>query len=57
MKITAHYSQEGKFIIQLTDDESKPLGYFVATDFRLIKSLKKNNLNNVRLVFEYDKKS
>ncbi|MEK0351210.1 MAG: hypothetical protein QQN60_08305 [Nitrosopumilus sp.] len=53
MRIKHWNYKDGKFIMNLVDDQSKPLGIFIATDFELIKTLRRNNLNKVRLVFEY----
>ena len=52
MKIKHWHYEEGKFTLNLTDNESKPLGTFIATDFELIKSLRKNNLHKVELIFK-----
>lgn len=52
MKLKHWNYTDGKFIIQLVDNQSKPLGKFIATDFELIKSLRNNNLNKIELVFK-----
>ena len=52
MKIKNWDYKDGKFIMNLVDNDSKPLGIFIATDLGLIKSLRKNNLHKVELVFQ-----
>ena len=52
MRIRKGEYNEGKFTIYLTDNNNKPLGIFIATDFELIRTLRKNNLNKIELVFE-----
>ena len=54
MKIKHCNYKDGQLTMNLVDNQSKPLGIFIVTDFELIKSLRKNNLNKVNLVFEYD---
>ena len=54
MKIIKFYCREfeGKVTLNLIDNADRPLGVFIATDFQLIKSLRKNNLNKIELVFQ-----
>jgi|TARA_Y100000310_G_C20648680_1_gene798135 hypothetical protein len=57
MKIRHWNYEDGKLTINLVDGNDRPLGIFIATDFHLIKSLKKNNLHKVELVFQEIKKN
>jgi len=52
MRIKYWNYKDRKFIMDLVDNESKPMGTFIATDFELIKSLRKNNLNKIELIFK-----
>ena len=52
MRIRIGEYNEGKFTIYLIDTNNKPLRIFIATDFELIRTLRKNNLNKTELVFE-----
>ena len=52
MKIKQWHYEDGKLTINLIDNESKPLGTFIATDFELIKQLRTNNLHKIELVFK-----
>ena len=40
--------------MHLVDNNTKPLGIFIVSDLKLIKSLRRNNLNKIGLVFEYE---
>lgn len=46
-----HY-EDGKLTIHLVDKENKPLGILIVSDFEMIKSLRKNNMNKIELVFK-----
>ena len=52
MKFKDWRYEDGKMTIHLVDKESKPLGLFIVSDFELIKSLRKNNLNKIELIFK-----
>ncbi len=54
MKIKHWNYEDGQFTMNLVDNQNKPLGIFIATDLKLIKSLRSNNLNKIELVFEYE---
>ena len=56
MKIKDWIYEDGKFTLNLIDNAERPLGVFIATDLQLIKSLRKNNLHKIELVFEEIKK-
>ena len=51
MKIKNCHYEDGKFTMNLVDNDRNPLGRFIVTDLKLIKSLRKSNLNKVELVF------
>ena len=56
MKIKDWIYEDGKVTLNLIDNAERPLGVFIVTDFQLIKSLRKNNLHKVELIFKEIKK-
>ena len=52
MRIKSGEYNEGMFTLLLVDKNNKPLGIFIATNIKLIKSLRKDNLSKIKLMFE-----